>query len=113
MDFEGGGLECCGDLGGVSWGLCWIIGEEGNGISTFERIASSMGVWEAIVKSGRLAKATRDLRSIKNACLSLVVLSPDLACPCNTIKSDVKMFVNKNGVCLCGALFLQLLIQTI
>lgn len=81
MDFEGGGLKCCGDLGGVSWGLCWIIGEEGNGISTFERIASSMGVWEAIVKSGRLAKATRDLRSIKNACLSLVVLSPDPGLP--------------------------------
>ena len=29
------------------------------------RIASSIGVWEAIVESGRLAKARTDLRSIK------------------------------------------------
>lgn len=35
---------------------------------TLERIASSMGVVEAIAESGRLPKATRDLRSIKNAC---------------------------------------------
>jgi hypothetical protein len=35
-------------------------------VATFARISSSIGVCDAIVESGRLAKDNKDLRSIRN-----------------------------------------------
>lgn len=64
VDLEEGGVQGFGDLVRVRLGLGrgedWERG-------TLRRIASSIGVWEAMVESGRRARAKTERRSIKTA----------------------------------------------
>jgi hypothetical protein len=62
MDLECRRFESFGDL--FYWSITsTVYSRRGEG-NTFARMTSSIGVCEAIVESGRLAKDNNDLRSI-------------------------------------------------